>query len=154
MHEMSSFHLSLHRTASRCGRLGQSKPWHGKCLSRFLPTVTLPVKSHWQRMPKSIVHSFFYLVVLCSKHECWSALNCRDVSRPPKQITNTKASIILVKGGLLDFGESDIAAIWHGDWGDLSLCRPSSCQRPWCPHWLNNGHRTYSYTRRRLPDYR
>lgn len=73
----SLFPLFWLRTPNRCGRLEASKMLHGMSI-------------------------FFYSVLwdICIKR----ILLHRDVSHPPKQITNTKASIILVKERRLDFG--------------------------------------------------
>ena len=63
------------------------------------------------------IHSFSHLAVL--SHVAGTGTdplcNCRDVSHPPKQITNTKARIVLAKGGSLDFRKSEMIIIWHTD---------------------------------------
>ena len=61
-------------------------------------TVTWCVPSS-RRMRIPDFYGFFFT------YDMYDPFIFRDVSSPPKQITNTKGQIILVKNGMLDFGQ-------------------------------------------------
>lgn len=82
---MSSYPPSSYPIATRSGKLALRKLYHG-----LYPSLG----QGRMRIPERLVTKFT---------ECTSSVS-RDVTHPPAQITNTKAKIILVTDGKLDFG--------------------------------------------------
>ena len=83
-----SFHLFFCQTRAQSGYVVQAKLLNGGCLA-------------FEADANPDFSGFFFLYLLTT----WSVH--RDVSSPPKQITNKTGKIILVKNGLLDLSESE-----------------------------------------------